>query len=214
MAAKTTLNSHGQYDDLALDNATPDRRGHPQWDWEDMRIDVLDALERSDEAQMARWSCFERALSVRHLRDYLKRLPDFDDVRTEEQALTYAESHGSLLAAPSFLVAWPDLERAARTVGRRARELDGDHYEILTPAANALAGKFPLAATLVLRSMIDFAVDRARSGRYRHAARHLLDCSGLAASVEDWESFETHEAYIARLRNKHARKTSFWAEVE
>jgi hypothetical protein len=39
---------------------------------EDARIDVLEALERPDDAQVARWSRFERFLSARHLRDYLK----------------------------------------------------------------------------------------------------------------------------------------------
>ena len=33
-------------------------------------------------------------------------------------------------------------------------DLNGDHYEILSPAADAV-GKHPLAATLLLRSMID-----------------------------------------------------------
>jgi hypothetical protein len=33
---------------------------------------------------------------------------------------------------------------------QRAAELDGDCYEGLAPAADALAGKHPLAATLVL----------------------------------------------------------------
>jgi Family of unknown function (DUF6880) len=32
--------------------------------------------------------------------------------------------------------------------------VDGDHYEL--PAADALAAKYPLAATLLLRTMIDF----------------------------------------------------------
>jgi hypothetical protein len=35
--------------------------------------------------------------------------------------------------------------------------LDEDHYETLTPAADALAGKHPLAAMLVLRAMVDFS---------------------------------------------------------
>jgi hypothetical protein len=45
---------------------------------------------------------------------------------------------------------------------QRAADLDGDHYEILTPAANALAGKHPLSATLVLRAMIDFSLTQSR----------------------------------------------------
>jgi hypothetical protein len=94
---------------------------------------------------------------------------------------------------------------------RRAAELDGDHYEVLTPAADALAGKHPLAATLVLRAMIDFALSRNRTGRYRHAARHLLECGSLASSVPDWGTTQPHDAYVARLRAKHGRRASFWS---
>ena len=42
---------------------------------------------------------------------------------------------------------WTDLA-AMRLVVRRSDELDGNHYEVLTPAADALAGKHPLAAML------------------------------------------------------------------
>jgi hypothetical protein len=92
---------------------------------------------------------------------------------------------------------------------QRADELDGDHYEILTAAADALAAKHPLAATLTLRAMIDFCLRNSRSSRYRHAARHLLDCSGLSSAIADFGRFETHAAYEARLRREHGRKNSF-----
>ena len=112
--------------------ATEHRRGGwPDFEWEDVRIDVLEALGHCDEAQAVRWSCFERSLSARHLRDYLKRLPEFDDFEAEQRALGYAERYGSLLQAVSFLVSWPSLDRAARTVTGRAKDLDGNHYEIL-----------------------------------------------------------------------------------
>ena len=186
----------------------------PDFDWEDARIDVLDALGRTDDAQAARWTCFERSLSSTHLRAYLKRLPDFDDVEAERKALNYAQRSRNLLQALSFLVSWPALDRAANLVLERSGELDGDHYEVLTAAANALAGNHPLAATMVLRSMIDFSLRKARSSRYRHAARHLLDCSGLASAIKDFGSFERHDAYEARLRREHGKKSSFWAFVE
>jgi predicted nucleotidyltransferase len=189
-------------------------RGWPDFEWEDARIEVLEAIGRSDEAQAARWSCFERSLSARHLRDYLKRLPDFDGFEAEQQALDYAERYGSLLTAVSFLVSWPALDRAARLVTERAKELDGDHYEILTPAADALAGKYPVAATLLLRAMIDFALTQSRSSRYGHAARHLRDCAGLASAISGYGSFETHDAYVSRLRRDHGRKTAFWNMVD
>ncbi len=93
----------------------------------------------------------------------------------------------------------------------RTRELDGDRYEILTPASEALAGKHKLAAVLVLRSMIDFALTQNRSSRYKHAARHLLSCANLSAGVEAFGGFEAHDAYVARLRREHGRKSSFWS---
>ena len=189
------------------------RGGWPDFDWEDARIEVLDALGRGDEAQAARWSCFERTLSAEHLRAYLKRLPDFDDVEAEERALDHAERDESLLQALAFLVSWPAPDRAARLVTGRAGELDGDHYEILTPAADALAGKHPLAATLMLRAMIDFTLTKARSSRYRHAARHLMECASLAASISDYGAFETHDAYAARLKAEHGRKSGFWSLI-
>ena len=61
-----------------------DSWGWSTLEWKDARIDVLDALGRGNEAQADRWSCFEQSLSIPHLRAYLKRLPDFDDVEAEE----------------------------------------------------------------------------------------------------------------------------------
>ncbi len=194
--------------------ATEHRRsGWPEFEWEDARISVFEALGRADNAQAARWSCFERSLSADHLRAYLKRLPDFDDVIVEERALDHAQGYRSLLQALSFLVSWPALDRAADLVVNRAGELDGDHYEILTPAAQALAGKHPVAATLVLRAMISFSLTKGRSSRYRHAARHLMECESLDSAIQDFGAFETHEAYTDRLRGEHGRKSSFWSLI-
>ena len=199
--------------------ATEHRRGNGSWDWpdfewEDARIDVLEALGRADDAQAARWGCFERSLSSTHLRAYLKRLADFDDLQAEEKALDHAQRSRNSLRALSFLVSWPAVDRAANLVLQRSEELDGNHYEILTPAAEALAGKHPLAAMLVLRAMVDFSLRNNRSGRYRHAARHLLECSSLASAIEDFGRFEPHDAYEARLRREHGRKSSFWNLID
>ena len=132
----------------------------------------------------------------------------------EKKALDYAQRSHNLLHALSFLISWPALDRAANLVLQRAGELDGDHYEILTRAADALAGRFPLAATLVLRAMIDFSLTKGRSSRYRHAARHLLECSSLASAINDFGQFEAHGTYEAQLRREHGRKTAFWSCVE
>ena len=193
-----------------LESAVHRQSDWPEFEWEDVRIDVLCALGRNEETQAARWSCFNRHLSAPHLRAYLKQLADFVDIEVEARGLDQVEQHKNLLQAILFLVNWPAMDRAARLVTLRADELDGDHYEVLTPAAEALAGKYPLAATLTLRAMIDFTLTRSKSSRYRHGARHLMECATLASAIQDFGKFETHDAYVSRLRREHGRKTSLW----
>jgi hypothetical protein len=84
---------------------------------------------------------------------------------------------------------------------------------VLSPAADALAGKHPLAATLLLRAMIDFALKQNRVKRYRHAARHLAECASLTKGISDFGGFEPHDRYAVRLKAEHSRKSSFWTLV-
>ena len=184
------------------------------FEWENARIDAFEALGRSKAAQEARWSCFEKSLSPDHLRSYIQRLPDFEDVEVETKAMDYAGRAESPHHALTFLVTWPALERAAQLAIERSDELDGNHYEVLTPAAEALAGKYPLAATVMLRAMIDFSLTHSRSSRYRYAARHLMVCSGLASNIDDYQKFESHDAYVEKLKKAHGRKSGFWGLLQ
>jgi hypothetical protein len=191
-------------------------QGRPGWipfEWEQVRVEVMEALGRKEEAQAFRWSCFERTLNDAHLRDYLKRLPEFEDIDAEGRAMATALEFPEIHQALAFLISWPALEKAAALVLGRAKGLNGDHYEVLSPAADALAGKHPLAATLLLRSMIDFALKRNRVKRYRHAARHLAECASLASAIGDFGDFESRDRYTVRLKAEHGRKSSFWALV-
>jgi len=198
---------------LAVIDTAEHRRGWIPCEWKKIRLDVLDSLGRKDEAQKFRWACFESDLDSSHLKNYLKALPDFEDFEAEEKALDYARYFPNVHEALRFLISWPSLNRAANLVMTQADKLDGNFYELFSPAADALEAKHPLAATLVRRSMIDFSLDNQRSSRYHHAARHLLECESLAASVPDFCSFETHDDYKARLKEKHGRKSSFWKHL-
>ena len=95
----------------------------------------------------------------------------------------------------------------------RASEIDGNLYFVLDPAAEALEAKEPLAAALLRRAMVEDTLEGAKSRRYRHAARHLLECRALEAEVGERGGVETHEAFVARLRARHGRKTGFWSRV-
>lgn len=192
----------------ALDAVAPAQQSDSEWS--DARLATLEALDRTQDAQALRWDRFQRDLSPEQLRTYLKRLPDFEDIEAEDQAMIHAASHPNLLNALEFFLNWPALDHAARLVLDRHAALDGDAYDILTPAAEQLAPQHPLAATIALRAMIDVTLDRSRQKRYGYAAAHLASCAALSQRIDDFGAFETHAAYVARLKSKHGKKSGFW----
>ena len=215
--ARRLLNADRAAEALEVVDAADSERGRGYWsgfEWDDTRIDALEALGCPEDAQQHRWTCFERFLSTAHLKAYLRGLSDFDAIGAEEQALDHAQRFSNPYGALTFLTSWPDLDGAAKFVTGRVDELSGNYYEYLVPAAEALADRHPLAATLVLRVMIDFALEKGRSGRYAHAARHLAECANLAHGIEEFSPFETHADYESRLRREHGRKWSFWDLME
>jgi hypothetical protein len=181
--------------------------------WEEAYIEALDATGQAEQAQRLRWAAFEERLSSTQLRAYLKRLPDFEDVEAEDRAMQHALGFRSFSAALHFFHDWPDQARAAQLVLTRAPEIDGNLFFLLDPVAQLIEGKHPLAATLLRRAMIEDTLEGAKSTRYKHAARHLLECASLAPGIQDFGAFETHESFVARLRAKHGRKTGFWGQV-
>ncbi|MGR9158885.1 DUF6880 family protein [Rhizobium leguminosarum] len=194
-----------------LDEA--DRRGWADmpFEWQRARVETLEALGRAEEAQTYRWTCFEQSLHGEHLKAFLRRLPDFDDLEAEEKAFVHARAFPDVHQALAFFLNWPAPAEAAKLVVSRKAELDGNLYELMTLAAEALAEKHPLATTIVLRSMIDFALDSGRSGRYKHAARHLADCASFAPHIDDFGNTRSHDLYVAELKRRHGKKHGFWS---
>ena len=211
----------------ALENARPNRRVDQTRDeefyddpydnesaWEEVYIDALDATDQAEQAQKLRWAAFEERLSSKQLRAYLSKLQDFEDVEAEERAMKHALGFKCFSAALDFFRAWPDQARAAQLVLTRTSEINGNLYYLLDPAAQLIEGKHPLAAALLRRAMIEDTLDSAKSSRYKHAARHVRECFSLASSIQEYGVFETHDAFVSRLRARHGRKVGFWAQLD
>jgi hypothetical protein len=197
-----------------LDGAAKATRIMEAEEWHATRIAVLEAPGRREEAQQHRWQVFCQTLSIPLLRDYLNRLDDFADVEAEERAFAVVEQHPMPLAALQFLVFWPALPRAARYVIAQREAWDGDAYEIYEPAAERLSADHPVAASVLFRAMVVFALVMGRSKRYRYAAEHLRQCERLDARIDDWQGLEPHITFEGRLREATALKWSFWQLLE
>ena len=205
------LIAHGRAAEaLAWLDRAPARHEGEEFVLTDLRIAALDALGRKADAQALRWAAFERWLGADHLRAYLRGLPDFDDVEAEDRAVAHALAHPDRNLALSFLAGWPNLEAAARLVRDNRYDLNGRDYGRLRPAAEALAERHPAAATLLYRLLAEDVLQRASSRQYQYAARDVRSCEGLAPFLPDEVGLETHDAFMARLRREHPRKSGFW----
>ena len=180
----------------------------------DLRIAALEALGRKDEAQAVRWRHFEHFLSAEHLRAYLKRLPDFEDFEAEQKALDVAAAHKQAARGLAFFIEWRALDRADRLVRERLTALDGRLYEVLRPAAEAFEEKFPEAASLLYRRLVESVLERGSSKQYQYAARDLLSCARLAPHLPVPGSIESQAEFVARLQKAHGRKYGFWGLIE
>lgn len=196
----------------ALQGAQQDPTEHPAWHTQ--YVTSLEALGRTDTAQSHRWACFEATLNAGHLRDYLARLPDFDDVEAEDRAKAYVANFPNASAALAFCAAWPDGVTAAQIIERRTAEIEPTRYDLLGPLAEALRARQPKAAALLWRAMIDVTLGHGNTTRYGQAADYLADCEAVDGDISDYTPFPDHSSYLATLRDTFARKATFWAKVD
>ena len=193
-----------------LKGADLDNHAYGQEHWDTAYMACLLAVGRTQEAQTYQWELFCDTLNAVHLKEYLKLLPDFEDIEVEDHAKTLVMQAPGLEPALNFFLAWPDLRCAAQLVTARVDELDGGMYQILSPMAEAMRDKYPLAAVLLWRSMIDFSLKEGRSMRYAFATDHLKDCALADADIDDYDPFTSHQSYLEALRARYHHKTSFW----
>jgi len=182
--------------------------------WIDARIAALDQLDRGAEAQQMRWKFALLRLSSQHLREYLKRLPAFEDGEAQERALDLVLQHPYLGPALEFLHQWPDRRRCASLILARPAELDCADEQLLAAVAEALQADQPLAATLCLRAMIESILEQARSNRYRHGVRHLASCRRLAGAIAAWGTIPDHNSYINELLYAYGHRVGFMNQLD
>lgn len=176
---------------------------------------ILDATGDRSAAQALRWCCFEARLSADILREYLKQLPDFEDIEAEDRAHALALEKDEPEAALQFFLDWPRHDLAAKLIVAHAHRWDGGDWHILPKVAGLLEHDHPLAATILYRALLDNILDRARSKAYGHGAKYLGKLELLADEADPIRpsGMADHAAYLAKLKTAHPRKSGFWTRV-
>jgi len=176
---------------------------------------ILDATGDKPAAQNLRWRCFEARLSADTLREYLKQLPDFEDIEAEERAHALAVEQAEPEMALQFFLDWPRFDLAAKLIATHPHRWDGGDWHILPKVAGLLEHDHPLAATILYRALLDNILDRARSKAYGHGAKYLGKLTLLAQDTDATRlsTMTDHATYLAKLKKEHPRKSGFWARV-
>ncbi|AOF95014.1 DUF6880 family protein [Sphingobium sp. RAC03] len=191
----------------------PVDRGHNERELAELKLRAFEALGRRDDVQAQRKAIFDRWLDVQALRDWLRALPDFEDVAAERQALDQAMAYDRATSALAFLIAWPNLKRAGALARDRLEDLEARAYDVLRPAAEALAQADPGGATLLYRRLVAGVLDRASSKYYPYAARDFAAAAALSDRIAGDTDIVSHEDWMADLRKVHGRKIGFWNQV-
>jgi tetratricopeptide (TPR) repeat protein len=161
--------------------------------WESAYIEALERSGEPERAQAARRTAFELSLSAQRLRDYVKSLPDFDDVVATDELLAFAAGHHDFTAALRLFMDWPSYNDAAKLIVARRSEIDGGAPEILEWATR-LESRYPLAAVLLMRANTLDAMGRV--GFDREAILNSLeDIAALSISVTDWQGAPPAEEF-------------------
>ena len=195
-----------------LDNVNrSDRRSYPgEMEYPELRSAVLKKLGRTQEAFETMWEAFRETLDPSCLDEAIALAGKSKRQKLEKEALEIASKSPEAELALHFLAHRGALERAARLIDQREKEVSGDWYGEVKRIADLLAADYPAQAWKLLRILLADILEEARSRAYPHAARYYKKMAVLA---EKAGMQSEQEALIQDLRKKHGRKRSFWARV-
>lgn len=177
--------------------------------WDAAEITVLDAEGRGDDAQAARWTAFEHSLDETHLKAFVSRLADFDDVDFVDRATTLAAAWRDARAGLSFLMGWPALREAAAMILRRSEDLKLS-AEDTALWASRLQTRYPNAALALVRARARSltALGLGRSDEVRALSAEAMELALLPGSLEGLPS---HAEFIDSLEAAASpTRRGFW----
>lgn len=180
-------------------------------DLPDLRIELLVALGRIDQAQQAAWEEFCRWPRPEALDRLLSLTPKAKQPAVRQAAIDHVLSKGELSEAIELCLRERELLRLAERIVRQPKEVYRLGYGTLVPAAKALEPVRPEASIAVYRHLAFEILREKRSQAYHHALdyfRHLKRLYTKVGKPEVWRKV------AARVKGAHRRKHSFIGPFE
>lgn len=176
--------------------------------------EALRRLGQNDRSGPVQQQVFEQTLSVDDFRTWLGHLAPATQTAAFARARELALDHEDPVTAARLLVEIGGFSEAEQVLVAEPARITGQDYIWLVPLAKTLEAQHCWrGATAVLRALLDAILAKAYSPAYGHAARYWHQLHAIADQSPDWAPLQPHAEYIAALRQKHTRKTAFWAQV-
>ena len=176
-----------------------------------LRMKILQALGRHEEARNTLWQDFRSSLNTMSLDQLLASTPKDKQPALINQAVEVAEAHSNRRVAAAFLLERGHGDRAAALIVAHPDKFDGRFYGSLLSLAEAIQKAHPASAWILYRSLLLSILEDKRTTAYGHAAKYLAIAGDLAARAG---LNEQHQALLAQLQSQHGRKSAFWRRVK
>lgn len=178
-------------------------------------IDIQRALGDTEAVAQAYWSEFERCAFSKDARAYLDNL----DQTQHEEAMERMRQHVlngdfSPLRKATFFAEMGETSSAAKIVEAANGQFNGEYYAPILDLVELIEDEHPLAATILYRANMESILERGTSKYYGYAVRYAKKLACLDKLVSDWGSVTPHCDYWRVIQNKHARKRSFWGQMD
>lgn len=153
-------------------------------------------------------------MAVSDLHGWLDLLPPLEQAHAIGRARQLAAAHSDPVEVALLLLDIGDEAAAEAALASAPPAIQGRDYGTLVAFAQTLERKdLWTGSTAVYRALLTAILDRAYSPAYRHAAKYRAKLQALSLKCSGQMPLEPPDAFEARVRAQHKRKTSFWAHV-
>ncbi len=177
--------------------------------------DIQHVLGHHQEVERLSWRIFREYRALSTLASLLEVIghEDRDRFLNKETMIILGEPFA--YRSMDFLVDCGLLDAAEVYIFKHAEFITGDMVPPLERTAYAMriAGRF-VAASLLLRRLLDRVLEGTPAHGFRIAASYLRDLAFMARDVDTWDPLVPHEVYCRDLVERHGDKTAFWEEFE
>ena len=185
-------------------------------EYDNLLFDIYTKTGVTEELVQVAWRIFRRHRNTNTFAKLLSVIgKDKKDTVIEDEAKRILAEKSLSLSDAAFLIGVDRLDMAEIYLLDRSAQLNGDFYGDLLSLAKAMESDGRrLCASIVYRALLGSILNRAYFKAYGHGVRYLKRLDRLSDSVSDWKHFDSHEAYLEKLRQQHGRKRSFWSRYE